>query len=253
MTPSSLSCVLTYCRHPHDEPGSHPAPPAEHSLSLVQASNWSVPLGEAVTYQCTGNDQYFESDEVDPSVTSLSVECLAGSGEYNTPVRQGTTWPNCTSTVLCDDPPQPPLNGTSSWTSERTYDTTVSYLCEDGSQFDTDSDGVGDTVSVSVRCQWNKQWSSYSLPACLITHCVHPFPIPDYSGLEELSSAWTPVNTEKEYQCQGKLPDRHTSFWETDRSKSTFQMFCRPDGFFEWRDWPTCIEGESSVTLYQEC
>ena len=244
VTPSSLSCVLTYCRHPHDEPGSHQPPPADHHLSLLPLSNWSVPLGETVTYQCEDSGQYFESDLPDPRDSSLTVTCLAESGEYNTPVVGGGSWPNCTSTVLCDDPPSAPLNGSSSWEGERSYNSSVSYLCQDGSQFDTDGDGTGDTVSVSVRCQWSKVWSSTSLPTCLVTHCVHPFPIPDYSNLEETSSVWTPVNTYKEYQCRGKTGGLHTRFWESDRSQSTFRVFCRTDGLFEWRDWPTCLEGE---------
>ena len=99
---------------------------------------------------------------------------------------------------------------------------------------------------MSTRCQWDKQWSSHSLPlpACQITHCVHPFPIPAEAHLEEVTEAWTGVNKSKEYECKGKEGGRHTRFWETDRALSTFQMFCRPDGYFEWKDWPTCLEGE---------
>ena len=130
VTPPDLECVLTYCRHPHTEPGSHPAPPLQNSLSLVQVSNWSIPLGDTITYRCAGSDQYFESNETDPLVSSLTVECLAGVGEYDTPVRQGGLWPNCTSTVLCDPPPEPPFNGSYSWTSELTYNTSVTYLCQ---------------------------------------------------------------------------------------------------------------------------
>ena len=123
----------------------------------------------------------------------------------------------------------------------------ASYLCQDGEQFDTDGDGAGDSVSVSSRCQWDKQWSLQSpLPACYITHCVHPFPIPASAHLEEVTAAWTGVNTNKEYECQGKEGGRFTRFWETDRTKSTFSIPCTPDGTFNFVDapesWPICLE-----------
>ena len=242
VSPAELECVLSSCRHPHLEPGGHLPPPADHGLSLRPSSNWTVPFGASVTYSCAGRGQYFESNQTDPVEYSVSVECLEGVGEYNTPVRQGQAWPNCTSTVLCGPPPLPPLNGTISWSSEETYNTVASYLCQDGEQFDTDGDGAGDSVSVSSRCQWDKQWSLLApLPACYITHCVHPFPLPPTSGLEELSSAWTPVNTYKEYQCQGRQGGRPTMFWQSDRSRSTHEMLCREDGYFQWTDWPTCL------------
>ena len=59
----------------------------------------------------------------------------------------------------------------------------------------------------------------------------------------ELTKDWTPVNTWKQYECAGKVGDRPTRFWETDRDRSTFEIFCKEDGYYEWRDWPTCIEG----------
>ena len=240
VSPGDLECVLSFCRHPHLEPGSHPPPPADHGLTLLPSTNWTIPFGSSVTYSC-GRSQYFESNQSWPAQNSVEVECLAGLGEYNTPVRRGLAWPNCTSTVLCGPPPLPPLNGTISWNSLETYGTVAAYHCQDGSQFDTNSDGVGDSVSVWSRCQWNKVWDLPVLPDCFITHCVHPFPIPANSSLEEISPAWTPVKTSKEYQCQGKEGERHTMFWETDRSRSTHQIFCREDGYFQWTDWPTCI------------
>ena len=30
-------------------------------------------------------------------------------------------------------------------------------------------------------------------------------------------------------------------FWETDRSKSTFELNCNPDGYFTWKEWPICL------------
>ena len=59
----------------------------------------------------------------------------------------------------------------------------------------------------------------------------------------EVTSNWTRVNTSKEYECDNKLETGHTMFWETDRSRSTFEIFCKDDGYFEWKDWPTCLTG----------
>jgi hypothetical protein len=82
----------------------------------------------------------------------------------------------------------------------------------------------------------------------VVTHCIQPFSIPEDSFLEELTSAWTEVGKHKQYRCQKMKQDgTHTMFWESDRSKSTFQMKCLPDGSFQFEDqrenWPTCLEG----------
>ena len=66
-----------------------------------------------------------------------------------------------------------------------TYNTRLEYHCKDGSQFDTDSIEGGDSITVNIRCQWNKVWFPYTtLPPCKITHCVDPFPIPPDSNLQ---------------------------------------------------------------------
>lgn len=64
----------------------------------------------------------------------------------------------------------------------------------------------------------------------------------------EVTSNWTRVNTSKEYECDNKLETGHTMFWETDRSRSTFEIFCKQDGYFEWKDWPTCLTGKSTCS-----
>jgi hypothetical protein len=67
---------------------------------------------------------------------------------------------------------------------QETYNTYVEYTCVNGSQFDTNKDGKGDTIAVQIRCLWNKTWSPWPvLPPCVITHCVNPFPIPANSNL----------------------------------------------------------------------
>ena len=247
---TDLVCQMHHCRHPHDEPGSHQPPPTDHHLKLKSRSNWDVDFGTSITYECeTG--MHFENDEIDPTQDNIDVECINEVGEYNTPVRNGNVWPNCTETVLCGKPPDPPINGTRTWMSpasedQETYNTHIVYTCQDGSQFDTDNDGRGDSVSVEIRCQWNKQWNPYTvLPPCLVTHCVEPFKIPPDSDLEELTSEWTSIYTYKHYQCKNSVDSIPTMFWETDRTKSTFKLFCNADGYFTWQDWPTCLTGKN--------
>ena len=60
------------------------------------------------------------------------------------------------------------------------------------------------------------------------------------------------MGSKKEYRCQGMKSDgTHTRFWESDRTKSTFDMLCLPDGTFQFEDkrsnWPTCLEGEDDI------
>jgi hypothetical protein len=129
-----------------------------------------------------------------------------------------------------------------------TYLATLVYTCTPGSQFDTDGDGAGDTVELRTTCQWRKAWEPWALlPPCRITHCVWPPTVPGPSHLEEVTDQWTPVNTSKQYRCEGMQEDgTHTSFWETDRTKSTFSIPCQPDGLFDFvsepGSWPVCLE-----------
>ena len=68
----------------------------------------------------------------------------------------------------------------------------------------------------------------------------------------EVSSAWTPVGTWKQYECAGKVGSRFTRFWESDREKSTFEIFCGSEGEYEWRAWPTCLEDVTCSPLPPE-
>ena len=246
---SSLVCTIHHCRHPHDEPGNHQPPPPENKISLVERNNWDVGFGENILYRCDSNT-FIESEEIDPGQTELAVACLVDVGEYDTPVRQGNSWPNCTETVLCGPPPLPPVNGSRAWLPPstepgETYNTTITYSCQAGSQFDRDGDGAGDSLSLTIRCQWNKLWSPHhqELPPCYVTHCVEPFNIPEETNLEEVTSAWTEINKNKEYQCKNSIAGVHTMFWQSDRSRSTFELPCQPDGYFTWKEWPTCLSG----------
>ena len=158
-----------------------------------------------------------------------------------------TTWPNCTRTIVCGQPPEPDVNVTRVWINgasenQETYDTRVRYKCQDGSQFDTDNDLVGDTQPVDTRCKWDKTWTYPVIPQCIVTHCVEPFKIPDETNLEEVTSDWTSINDDKHYRCKNQLDGVARMFWETDRSKSTFELPCNPDGYFTWKEWPICLE-----------
>ena len=262
--PSLPPCVVTHCTHPADH---NPPPPENHIALLVPTGwtpeTWEVSFGDHITYRCEGQ-RYFENQEIDPTVTMLNVTCLT-TGEYESPVVLSTPWPNCTETVNCGQPPEKPTNGiingqdgfdgSITWISpanelQDTYDTWVEYKCADGSQFDTDSTPEGLAISLRTRCQWNKEWAPYSsLPPCVVTHCVQPFVIPEDSFLEEITSDWTEVGAKKEYRCQGMKADgTHTRFWESDRTKSSFEMLCLPDGSYKFVDkrdnWPTCLEGD---------
>ena len=248
--PSDLECVLTFCSHPHTGPGSHAPPPSENNLHLDVNFDVSIRLGENVTYKCN-EGMFFENDTIfHPMKTEMQVECIEGVGEYNTPVIAGGQWPNCTATVNCGPPPEPPVNGTRSWMNaamegKDSYNTSIQYTCEHGSKFDTNDDGVGESDAVAIQCLWNKQWTPHaSLPPCIITHCVEPFQIPQESNLIEITQDLTPINTFKLYECKNKIDSVHTMFWESDRSKSTHELFCNPDGSFTWKKWPRCLEGE---------
>ena len=252
---TTFVCVIHHCRHPHDDPGNHPPPGPEYNISLVNRADWDVSFTDSVTYRCDTNT-FIENDGIDKNDFEIQVDCIDFVGEYDTPVKQGKSWPNCTETVLCGQPPEPPVNGTITWLSpavdmQETYDTEVEYKCQNGSQFDTDEDGFGDAISIVIRCQWNKQWAPYPvLPECKITHCVEPFTIPEESFIQEVTDAWTEVKTNKEYECKGKIGNDHTRFWESDRTRSTFQIYCREDGYFTWEDWPTCLEGANEKKLF---
>ena len=85
---------------------------------------------------------------------------------------------------------------------------------------------------------------------------MEPFNIPDETNLEEIVeltpiivdktnlqqlTEWTPIETYKKYQCKNTINGVYTMFWESDRTKSTFQLFCKDDGYFTWEDWPICL------------
>ena len=275
---TNLVCEIHHCGHPHNHPGKHDPPPTDHDLVLVTPNGWSddsdwhVAFNDKITYKCTGNRFIEISDpiEIDPTKNQIEVTCKNTLGVYLTPVALGGSWPNCTLTVNCGSPPgkptggfvnaEPGFDGSATWlngasTGQETYNTSIEYACAEGSQFDTNGTKEGNKWTLRTRCQWDKSWSPYNatlqLPQCVITHCTKPFSIPSDTFLEELTSDWTYVKETKKYQCKDQMTvgDQtfHTRFWESDRTRSTFEILCKEDGSFDFDNqrssWPTCIKG----------
>ena len=65
---------------------------------------------DTITYKCKEN-MFFENNEINKNIDSTQIECKDVVGEYDIPLE----WPNCTETVLCGLPPDPPFNGTIKW------------------------------------------------------------------------------------------------------------------------------------------
>ena len=238
-------CVVTHCIEPFSIPG-------DTDLEELN-TNW-VPIQTWKWYQCKGklqngtNTKFFESDR---TITSFSMLCQSNGTFKFVDLREN--WPTCLSTVHCGQPPNVTENGIRSWMNgiefKETYGTIVSYGCVKGSQFDTNGDELGDSLSIETTCQWNKTWTPWSiLPKCFITHCVDPYKIPLITSLEETSLAWTKINTNKEYRCSRINNGVHTQFFQSDRSKSSFVMRCLANGKFDFvndtGNWPICLEGK---------
>ena len=107
---------------------------------------------------------------------------------------------------------------------------------------------MGDRKTIQTRCRWDKTWSRPFLPPCLVTHCTLPPTVPVDADLEDIEPGWTPIGKSKQYNCTGWTNETHTRFWQTDRTKSTFEIMCQTDGMYkidtERSSWPTCLEGE---------
>ena len=207
---TALECHMHHCIYPYKEPGSHAPPPLEYNLVLHEPSgstveNWHVRIGQTVTYKCEGT-MHIENDEIDPTVTEYEVEC-SNLGVYNIPTLAGESWPNCTETVKCGQPPAKPSNlsingvfgyeGSIEWLSpaadlQDTYDTKVKYRCVNGSQFKVDNKHQ---KTLQNKCQWNKSWKWPTLPPCEVTHCTYPAdhnPPPAENNIAlVVPSAWT--------------------------------------------------------------
>ena len=79
-----------------------------HRIKLEDQEDWKVPFNSSVRYTCEEGTWIENDTQHHPNDTYLDVECLNVNGTYNIPEK----WPNCTHTVNCGPPPEPPTNGT---------------------------------------------------------------------------------------------------------------------------------------------
>ena len=238
VSPSQLECRLTYCDNATE------APNTSHGYNFT----WDgavIPIGQSVTYRCRDGWR-FEADTDTKDQAGMKVEVKCGTDGY---LGYPTTWTTCRDKTECPAPPPPPENGSLSLEGDpslsQPYLTQLVYSCTNGSQYDTDSSGAGDTPGLVSSCQWRGAWHPWtSMPSCIITHCTSPPLPPSHHHLEELTTSWTPTNSPKVFQCQGYLPEesRHTRFFQQDRSLSSLSLPCRPDGQVTFDGfWPTCL------------
>ena len=250
MLPSELECILTYCDNATHIPNENGA---NYNFS------WDgelIPLYTDLAYPCKAGMRLENSTHYKGQASNMSVVSCGGDGEMKYPAE----WPQCSADIECGDPPSNTEGGSRLWVVGEEWDSnyraTIAYRCFNGSKFDTSGNGLGDTLEIAISCRWNKLWDPWPvLPPCYITDCVDPYPVPEDTFLEVVRTSWTPVNTSKQYRCQGMREDgSHTRFWESNRSRSIFDMFCKPDGFFHFENirenWPTCVEGLYFLLLF---
>ena len=114
-----------------------------------------VNFGDKVKYSClTGF--YFANDR---NQASISVECLNG-GVWNNPI----IWPECVNSVTCVEPMAKPEGGARYWSGSKSYGTLLSYNCGPYAKFEPSPGTYNE--SITIECQWSKQWTSTSLPPC---------------------------------------------------------------------------------------
>ena len=148
VTANQLTCILDHCAHPYNDNGSFPPPPVENNLALVEDSRTAssfVPFSSYITFNCSSGT-YIETSQTDPTQSQVFVQCLPTVATYNIPLITNTyiyntsqpavrsfktgKWPNCTSTVVCGQPPAPPVNGTITWITGTTNQVKGYFLCE---------------------------------------------------------------------------------------------------------------------------
>ena len=241
--PDELECILTYCDNATESP----------NITHNYAFTWDedvIKLGQDYIYPCQDEMKIENDTDTKDQATPHSVVKCGSEGLLLYP----DPWPQCSGDVFCGDPPEPSEDGTRVWLNGienlDSYDEDIRYGCVNGSQFDTNNDTIGDSITIDIKCQWRKKWHPWpTLPSCIITHCVDPFPIPEHTELEEVTPEWTEINTNKTYRCTGMKSDSvHTKFFEKDRSLSSFGMKCLPNGQYQFvndkENWPVCLEGD---------
>ena len=265
---SQLECHMHHCGHPYDHPGAHDPPPEDNHIALVTPSGWDltkwqIKFGSSVTYKCEGS-RYIENSEVDPTLTEYEVECNT-TGTYKIPTLASQSWPNCTETVKCCQPPGKPTNGSINgvfgydgsreWVTpavdqQDTFNTSVLYKCAKGSEF---KETKSHSPSLTNRCQWNKAWKYPELPPCEVTHCTHPSEhnLPPQKNNIDLvadgrdNDTWK-VNIDDTitYKCDGS---RYFENDEVDPTVTELKVKCLNTGEYESPavldvPWPNCTE-----------
>ena len=122
------------------------------------------------------------------------------------------------------------------------YEGLASYRCINGSQFDTSDDGEGDTLTVTLKCQWNKMWDPPELPECKVTHCVNPIvePLDGAVNLVEATDQWTEVGKFKRYNCLDGMKIENNTATKGAASDHAI-VECLDDGSMEYPEpWPQC-------------
>jgi hypothetical protein len=133
VTANQLTCTLHHCANPYVDVGGFAPPPTQNNLVLLQDSRVTsslVPFNSYLTFNCA-NGMFIESNQTDPSQNQVFVQCLSSTATYSIPPLTNTyvynvslpavktyvagAWPNCTSTVVCGQPPAPPVNGSITW------------------------------------------------------------------------------------------------------------------------------------------
>ena len=160
--PSELECTVSYCDNPT------PIPNISGENYDFQWDGELVPLGADLIYPCQAGMKIENSTDTKEEASNSSIIRCGSDGEFIYP----SLWAQCSNTVQCGQPPLQTDNGTRIWINseqyEDSYGTEVVYRCVNGSQFDTDADGVGDTLTITLSCLWSKSWSP-CLPVSSLT------------------------------------------------------------------------------------
>jgi hypothetical protein len=150
VTASQLICTLHHCGHPYLDPGGFSPPPRGNNLFLIEDSRVNssyVPFSTYITLNCS-TGMYIESNQTDPTQSQVFVQCLPSVATYNIPPLASTyvynlsmaavktyvagAWPNCTRTVVCGQPPPPPVNGTRTWLNDSVQYQVIATLWQRG-------------------------------------------------------------------------------------------------------------------------
>ena len=139
-----------------------------------------VPVSTNITFLCK-DDLWVETNAAvrEEAGNSITITC-SENGTFSV----DEDWPpSCVEVTYCSFPPltsdmvmvsgqEYMINGTDAVLVNGSYDhlvdasfeylSNVSVTCIDGSMFDVDDDGEGDTHNITLECLWNKTWSPWT-------------------------------------------------------------------------------------------